>query len=174
MGKNAAEAAMSVNYAETKEAVKSLIYQACLYQDDLNWDAWLKLCDADFQYRICAYSPEIQADMIYLSGGLEDMRSLTGMLPKHNSDHSPLRRHCVAYQVTVAEDGRSAESVSSVTVFQTQLDGINSHVDAGESRLFLVGRYHDKFSINGGDIKFTERTARLDTRRLDKGSHWPI
>lgn len=165
---------MTVNCADTKEIIKSLIYRSCLYQDDLNWDAWLKLCDPGFQYSIRAYSPEIQADMIYLSGNLEDMRNMTRMLPKHNSDHSPLRRHCVAYQVSVAEDRRSAESVSSVTVFQTQLDGINSHVDAGESRLFLVGRYHDTFSVNGDDIKFTERQTRLDTRRLDKGSHWPI
>lgn len=165
---------MTVSCAEIKEEIKGLIYKACLYQDDLDWDAWLGLCDEDFQYSICAYSPEIQADMIYLSGDREYMQSLTGMLPKHNSDHSPLKRHCVAYDVTIAEDGHSATAISSVTVFQTQLDGINSHVDAGESRLFLVGRYHDKFSVNGSDIKFTERKTRLDTRRLDKGSHWPI
>ncbi len=163
-----------MNGAEKKEAIKGLIYKACMYQDDLNWDAWLELCDENFQYSIRAYSPEIQADMTYMGGDREHMQQLTEMLPKHNTDHSPLKRHCVAYDVTVAADGNSATAVTSLTVFQTQLDGINSHVDAGESRLFLVGRYHDKFSIKGGDIKFTERETRLDTRRLDKGSHWPI
>ena len=55
---------MTVSCAEIKEEIKGLIYKACLYQDDLDWDAWLGLCDEDFQYSICAYSPEIQADMI--------------------------------------------------------------------------------------------------------------
>ena len=47
-------------------------------------------------------------------------------------------------------------------------------VDAGDTRLFLVGKYLDKFRIDGDTAKFVEREVRLDTRRLDKGSHWPI
>ncbi len=54
------------------------------------------------------------------------------------------------------------------------LDGVNSHIDAGESHLFLVGKYLDKLKIENGEAKFVEREVRLDTRRLDKGSHWPI
>ena len=57
---------------------------------------------------------------------------------------------------------------------ENMLDGINSHIDAGESRLFLVGKYYDEFKISDGVAKFTKRQARLDNRRLDKGSHWPI
>ena len=64
--------------------------------------------------------------------------------------------------------------MSSVVVYQTQLDGINSHVDAGESKVFLVGRYFDKFRISGGAAKFVEREVKLDTRKLDKGTHYPI
>jgi glycosyltransferase involved in cell wall biosynthesis len=34
------------------------------------------------------------------------------------------------------------------------LDGINSHIDAGENRLFMVGRYNDKFLIkNDKELK---------------------
>ena len=165
---------MAENGVETVEKIKGLIYKTCLYQDDLNWNAWLGLCDDDFEYAIRAFSPEIQADMTYLGGNREYIRKMTEMLPKHNTDHSPLKRHCVVYDVEVAEDGASATAVTSFTVFQTLLDGVNSHVDAGESRLFLVGRYNDRFRIDGSGIKFTEREVRLDTRRLDKGSHWPI
>jgi methanesulfonate monooxygenase small subunit len=50
-------------------------------------------------------------------------------------------------------------------------DGINSHIDSGETRLFLVGKYLDKFKISGEDAILTEREVRLDTRRLDKGTH---
>ncbi len=112
--------------------------------------------------------------MTYLSGSRRDLKSLTEMLPKHNTDHSPLTRHTVVYKVEVDEDAGTASAVSSVAVHQTMLDGINSHVDAGESRLFLVGKYYDSFKITDGGVKFAERVVQLNTRRLDKGSHWPI
>ena len=165
---------MAVNGANTTEKIKTLIYTTCLYQDDLQWNDWLDMCDDDFNYAIRAFSPEINRDMTYLGGNKTYMKSLTEMLPKHNSDHSPLKRHCVVYRVDIAEDGQSATAVTSFTVFQTMLDGVNSHVDAGESRVFLVGRYNDSFKIDGDHVVFTERETRLDTRRLDKGSHWPI
>jgi len=165
---------MAEKDANTIEQIKDVIYQSCLYQDDLDWSSWLGLCSDDYHYAIRAFSPEIRADMEYMGGGLEYMKSLTEMLPKHNTDNSPLKRHCTVYKVEIADDGKSASATSSFVVYQTMLDGINSHVDAGESRLFLVGRYNDKFQISDGGVKFSDREVRLDTRRLDKGSHWPI
>ena len=165
---------MSGNGIDTAAAVRETIYKACLYQDDLQWDKWLELCDDDFEYAIKAFSPEIQYDMTYLSGTRSDMQTLVEMLPKHNTDHSPLKRHCTVYSVETDEAAQTATAVTSVLVCQTLLDGVNSHVDAGESRLFLVGRYLDRFRIHGDSVKFTSREVRLDTRRLDKGSHWPI
>lgn len=165
---------MATNGSAASENVKHAIYQACIALDDQSWEDWISLCDDDFQYAIKAYSPEISAEMTYLSGDREHMESLVKMLPKHNSDNSPLKRHCVVYNVNVSEDGKSAEARSSVAIYQTLLDGINSHVDAGESRLFIIGSYHDEFRIDGDDVKFTRRDVKLDTRRLDKGSHWPL
>jgi len=165
---------MPANGHNIADEVRDTIYKACLYQDDQKWDEWLDLCDENFQYAIKAFSPEIQYDMTYLNGSRDDLKTMMDMLPKHNSDHSPLKRHCVVYAVDVADDGASAEAVSSVTVFQTMLDGINSHVDAGETRVFLAGRYVDKFKIDGNSVKFSERVVQLETRRMDKGSHWPI
>ncbi|NIM28825.1 MAG: hypothetical protein GTO67_09955 [Gammaproteobacteria bacterium] len=165
---------MSANGADGVNAVKDVIYKATIHLDDAKWEDWLALCDDDFQYEIKAYSPEIHYDMTYLSGDRAHMHSMVEMLPKHNSDHSPLTRHTVVYSVDVDEEAGTATAVSSFTVHQTLLDGINSHVDAGESRLFLVGKYYDKFRIKDGNVKFTERIVRLDTRRLDKGTHWPI
>ena len=86
--------------------------------------------------------------MIYLDGNFEQMSSLTDMLPKHNTDHSPLMRHTVVYTVDIDKKNESAETISSFALYQTQLDGINSHVLAGETNLFMVGKYKDKFSLN--------------------------
>jgi methanesulfonate monooxygenase small subunit len=156
------------------ERVRDTIYRASLCLDEGRWEEWLALCDEEFYYAIRAFSPEINVDMTYLDGKRAELATLTEMLPKHNSDHSPLARHTVVYTVDVDEDSGTASAVSSFTVLKTELDGINSHVLAGESNVFLVGKYRDRFSITSGQPRFLERIVQLDTRRLDKGSHWPI
>ena len=154
--------------------VRDTIYRATLMLDDQKWDEWLALCDEDFHYAIKAWSPEINYDMTYLEADYKELETLIRLLPKHNTDHSPLKRHTTVYIVDVAEDGKTATAVSSFAVFQHLLDGVNSHIDSGESHLFLLGRYKDTLRLDNGSAKFLDREVRLDNRRLDKGSHWPI
>ena len=165
---------MSANGTKIAEAVKDTIYRSCLLLDDEKWDGFLSLCDESFKYAIKAYSPEISRDMTYLSGNREELATMCGMLPKHNTDHSPLKRHATVYTVDVEKDGEDATAVTSLVVYQNMFDGINSHIDAGENRLFLIGKYIDKFKIDGETARFVEREVRLDTRRLDKGSHFIV
>ncbi len=165
---------MKKNGFDATNAVRDTIYRATLALDDQKWTDWLALCDPEFQYEIKSFSPEINKDMIYMAGSRKDLETLTDMLPKHNTDHSPLHRHTTVYSVELADDGKSAEAISSFVVYQNMLDGINSHIDSGESRLFLIGRYIDQFKIVDGAAKFLRREVRLGNRRLDKGSHWPI
>lgn len=153
--------------------VRDAIYRSTILLDEQNWDGWLEHCDDEFQYAIRAWSPEINKDVTYLALDLKGLASMIKLLPKHNTDHSPLTRHTSVY--TVEMDGQeAAKSVSSVIVYQNLLDGINSHIDAGESRLFLVGKYIDRFKVKDNKAKFVSREVRIENRRLDKGSHWPI
>jgi methanesulfonate monooxygenase small subunit len=163
---------MSKNGVDAASKVRDTIYRAAVALDDEKWDAWLGLCDDGFHYSITAFSPEINKDMIYLQGSRKDMETLIKHLPKHNTDHSWLRRHTSVYTVEVEDD--EATAVSSFVVYMNVLDGFNSHIDAGESRLFLTGKYYDKFKLDNGEAKFVKREVRIDNRRLDKGSHWPI
>ena len=165
---------MSANGTSAAEKVKDAIYRSCLLLDDEQWDDWLGLCDADFEYKITSFSPEIRKDMIYFSGSKSELKTMCGMLPKHNTDHSPLKRHAVVYTVDVSDDGASASAVTSFVIYQNLLDGVNSHVDSGESRLFCVGRYIDKLAVGEAGAKLVTREVRLENRRLDKGSHWPL
>ena len=165
---------MSKNGADVASQVRDTIYKATIMLDDQRWEDWLDLCDDDFHYAIKSYSPEISMDMTYLQGSRKDMLSLIRLLPKHNTDHSLLRRHTSVYTIDMSEDGHEATTISAFVVYQNLLDGVNSHLDAGESRLFLVGKYYDTFAIKDGTPKFIKREVRIDERRLDKGSHWPI
>lgn len=154
------------------EAVKDTIYRSCLALDDEKWDDFLALCDDDFEYAIKAYSPEIRYDMTYLAENRKALQTMCDQLPKHNTDHSPLKRHATVYTVDVDENGKDATAVTSFVIYQNMLDGINSHLDAGENHLFVIGKYIDTFSIDGDKAKLVNREVRLDTRRLDKGSHY--
>lgn len=165
---------MSTNDLNVADSVKDAIYRSCLQLDDQKWDDWLALCDDDFHYAIKAFSPEINYDMTYYAGSREELAKMIKMLPKHNSDHSPLTRHATVYSVDVDDDGETASAVTSLVVYQNMLDGENAHIDSGENRLFLIGKYLDKLKVENGQPRFVERTVRLDTRRLDKGTHWPI
>lgn len=154
--------------------VRDTIYRSTILLDQQDWNGWLAHCDAKFQYAIRTWSPEISKDVTYLALDLPGLESMVKLLPKHNTDHSPLTRHTSVYTIDLDNGGKSAKSVSSVVVYQNLLDGINSHIDAGESRLFLVGKYIDSFTIDGNKAKFLSREVRIENRRLDKGSHWPI
>jgi methanesulfonate monooxygenase small subunit len=158
--------------ANGKEMVKDAIYQACLNLDEQQWNDWLGQCDKDFEYSCRAYSPEISKEMTYLFLNRDELKEYFNLLPKHNSDHSPLRRHASVYSVDVDEGGKTASAVTSFLITQEMFDGINAPLDTGENRLFVVGKYLDKFNIENGKAVFTEREARINTRRLDRGSHW--
>jgi methanesulfonate monooxygenase small subunit len=165
---------MMANNQAVIESIKNVIYESCIALNDQKWMDWIALCDESFEYAIKAFSPEIGSQMTYMAGNKDHMDNLLKMLPKHNSDNSPLKRHCVVYRVKLSGDGKTGSAISSVVVYQTQLDGINSHVDAGETRLFLAANYYDEFVVNGDDVKMSKRDVQLDTRKLDKGTHWPI
>jgi methanesulfonate monooxygenase small subunit len=89
------------------------------------------------------------------------------MLPKHNSDHSPLTRHASVYLVEYDEARKEASVVTSLVVYKTQLDG-------GATELFAVGKYFDTVSLEGDTPLLAGRNVRLDTRELGIGSHIPF
>lgn len=151
---------MSANGTHVADAVKDTIYRSCLFLDEEKWGDFLGLCDESFKYAIKAYSPEISYDMTYFSGSRDELESMTDMLPKHSTDHSPLKRHATVYTIDVEEDGESATAVTSLAVYQNMYDGINSHIDAGENHLFLIGKYIDKFKMDDGSAKLVEREVR--------------
>ena len=165
---------MGANGGEVANTVRDTIYRATLLLDDQKWDQWLELCDDSFHYAIKSFSPEINRDMIYLQGTRKELATMVKLLPKHNTDHGRLTRHATNYTVELDPSLNEAQATTSFACYRTMLDGINSHIDSGESQLFLIGKYYDRFRLGEDGPKFSERNVFLDTRRLDKGSHYPI
>jgi methanesulfonate monooxygenase subunit beta len=160
--------------ASLDSAVRNAIYRACLCLDAEKYKDWLNLCAPDFTYRIKTYSPEIRKEMLWFEQDFEGCVKMVEMLPFHNSDHGRLTRHASVYEVSVDPSHGEASATTSLACYRTMLDGINSHLDAGDSQLFVIGKYYDRLRLGKDAPVFIERTVFLDTRRLDKGSHYPV
>ncbi len=157
-----------------RAAVRDTIYRACLLLDDERFPEWLTLCTPDFRYQIRTYSPEIRKEMTWYEQDLAGLKAMVEMLPRHNTDHGRLLRHATVYAVDVDHARSEAAATTAFTCYRTMLDGINSHIDSGDTQLFVIGRYHDRLRLDDDGPRFVERTVVLETRRLDKGSHYPI
>lgn len=147
--------------------VRDLIYRSCLRLDEGDFEGWLALCAPEFHYTITAYSPEIRKEMVWLDHDYEGMEGLFKMLPKHNSDHSPLTRHASVYTVEFDDDANEASVITSLAVYRTRLDG-------GSTELFAVGKYFDTITLEDEAPLLKSRNVRLDTRELGIGSHMPL
>ena len=157
---------------QAKLLVRNEIYKAAVNLDEQNWNDWIDQCDEDFTYSVKTYSYEIRKDLNYLTLTYKELHPYFDLLPKHNSDHSPMHRHATVYTTDVSDDGTSADAITSFMITTELLDGHNAALLSGENRLYLIGKYYDKFRISGETVKFTERVARVYTRRFDKGTHW--
>lgn len=151
----------------SEKSVKELIYRSCVLLDEKKFDGFLELCADDFHYVISAYSPEIRKDMVWMEESKQSMKKVLDVLPRHNSDHSPLSRHATVYTVDYSEDHKRASVVSALQVFKTSMDG-------GVTELFGVGKLYDTISLTGAKPMLVSRTVRLDTRMLGLGSHIPL
>ena len=156
------------------QAIRDVIYRACLLLDHEKFGEWLALCAPEFSYRITTYSPEIRRQMTWYEQDMAGLKAMIDLLPKHNTDHGRLTRHATVYAVEADPSQGEASATTSFACYRTMLDGINSHIDSGETQLFLIGRYYDRFRLDENGPRFIERNVVLDTRRLDKGSHYPI
>ena len=156
------------------QAIRDVIYRACLLLDHEKFGEWLALCAPEFSYRITTYSPEIRRQMTWYEQDVAGLKAMIDLLPKHNTDHGRLTRHATVYAVEADPAQREASATTSFACYRTMLDGINSHIDSGETQLFLIGKYYDRFQLGENGPRFIERNVVLDTRRLDKGSHYPI
>ena len=152
---------------DSEKAVRELVYRSCLLLDDKNFNGFLELCTDDFQYTITAYSPEVRKDMVWMDEGKQELKKMLEVLPRHNSDHSPLARHATVYTVDYSDDRQQASVVSALQVFRTSLDG-------GVTELFGVGKLYDTISLHGDTPRLASRNVRLETRMLGIGSHIPF
>jgi methanesulfonate monooxygenase small subunit len=158
---------MSAKLNENRVDVEELVYQSCMMMDENDFGGFLGLCDTGFEYMLTAYSHEIKKDMTFLDHDRKELKELFDLLPRHNSDRSPLTRNAIVYKVDFDDAKNQANVVSALQIFKTSQDG-------GRTGLFAVGKYHDTVSLKGAKPMLVKRHVKLVTRDLGVGSHIPF
>lgn len=152
---------------ELEKSIRELIADLCLCLDRNDYKGYLAMCDADFNYRITAYSPEIRRDMLWFEKDKKGLEAMVGLLPKQNMDRTPLTRHFNMCVISPSPQGDTHQVRSTLQVFRTEHDG-------GETSLVAIGEYLDKVRIMSDRAFLVDREVRLQTRMLGKGYHVPF
>lgn len=162
---------------ETRRQVEALVYEGCMALNAEAWKTFLAMCEpTGFRYRITNYSPEIRREQCWMDRDFKGLQSIVDLLPRHNSDHSPLTRHATVYKVVQESATGEVRATTQVAIYRTQLDGCNSPFESGRTLLFAIGRYEDRIrpAAKGAPARLLERVVVLDTRQIDIGSHLPL
>jgi methanesulfonate monooxygenase small subunit len=146
------------------QAIREVIYRACLALDAEEFETFMALCSPDFNYRLTVFSPEIRKDMTWLEQDYAGMKALLEMVPQHMTRPGSLKRHVSVYLID--RDGETATVTSSFIVIAT--DG------NGKSSVFVTGNYYDDIDCSGDQPLLRSRRAHLETRDLGTGTHMPI
>jgi methanesulfonate monooxygenase small subunit len=149
-----------------EQDVRELIYRSCLLLDREDFAGFLALCAPGLHYVVTVYSPEIRKEMTWMEQDFEGMKALLAMVPQHLRRTGSLHRHVSVYEIERAPKDGVVGALSSFQITHTEHDG--------RSRLFVVGRYHDRIDVSDPAPLLLERRAHLETRDLGIGLHVPI
>jgi methanesulfonate monooxygenase subunit beta len=175
MNDRVAATAVKLPDLETRQQAEELIYDACMALNAEDWAAFLGLCEPQgFRYRITNYSPEILRMQCWMDRDFKGLKSIIDLLPRHNTDHSPLTRHATVYKVVMDAANGELRVRTQLAIYRTELDGANSHFDSGRTQLWAIGRYEDRIRVGPEGARLLERTVVLDTRQIGTGSHLPL
>ena len=153
--------------AISEKAVENLIYAACLQMNADDYAGWLNdLCLPSFRYSITAHSEEIGRRMTWFDHERQPLLELCLSVGDHFTNLGAFHRHASVYRVQVDSEAQAAETLSSVIVMHTTLEG--------ESRFYATGYYEDRIDISGARPLFARRNVALTTTLLVSGSHLPL
>ena len=155
-----------------KQRVRDLVFESCLHLNGGEWENFLGLCDEDtFTYSIVNFSPEIKKAQCWMKQDHAGLSKLLDLLPKHNSDRARLTRHVTPCVVRPLDGADAFEAISHVTVYRTEWDAEDSHLQSGATTLYVIGRYVDRVHFEWNRPLLRSRVVDLDTRQVGIGSH---
>lgn len=154
-----------------QQKARDLVCESALQLNAGDYSGFLQQCEQKaFTYSIVNFSPEIKKVQCWMKQDYTGLAKILDLLPKHNSDHARLTRQVTPYKVTDKGEG-TYEVTSQVSIYRTEWDAENSHLQSGVTSLYVIGRYVDTVRLEDGNAKLAGRVVDLDTRQVGIGSH---
>lgn len=143
-----------------------LLAQSCELLDQERFEEWLDLFTEDARYEATTWSPELNRDQVWLRLNKAELASLVRNVNNHIRDRAT-RSH-LARLVELVPNGHSNRYNSTARFVLLRTD------EAGETSVYLTGRYLDVVQVEGDVFRLAARHVRLDTRLFAIGSHVPV
>jgi methanesulfonate monooxygenase small subunit len=140
----------------------AFVSESCALLDREDFDGYMQLCAAGFNYKIVTHSPDLNDEMCWLDVNREELNTLLGALATHVRVPGAFFRNSGASFQKKEPDGTS-RLVTPVSVFHT--------TPQGQTSIFAVCRYFDRVKVIDGEVRLADREVRLDTRLLEFAPH---
>ena len=153
--------------AVSNEDIRDFLNKVADALDRETWEDFLSMCAPEFEYRITAFSYELNKEMVWLVHDMAGLRSLFEVLPEQLGRRGMrLLRQVSVTDIAPGTNNGHRDVTSKLIVVRTSPEGV--------SELFAAGRYVDIVDVGGDAPRLIKRETRLDTRELGPGSHVPI
>ncbi len=150
--------------AETRETLRALIHKSGLCLDEGRFGEFVALFADDGSYRMTAKTPELGTVQTWLAFDREEMAQHFAAIPEH---HWPLGEMTRIVSVdAIAFDGGGASTVATFCILRND--------DEGRTTCYAVGRYRDRWRMDGADWRIVERVVDLRTRLLPAPAPIPL
>jgi len=155
---------MAIDIRAELSTIERLVQLSGHLLDRQDFRGWLELFDEESSYEVTAYSAEIRQHMAWWRSDRSELAKMLEEVPRHVSD--PSRRLHIISPPVLELSGEEAAGTANFAVFRSGLDG--------ETSLYVVGHYEDRFVKKGDGWRYSSRRAVLQTRMLDIPTHVPI
>ncbi len=145
-----------------KQRLEDVVLNVTDMLDRGEFKGWLTAyCTPEFEYSVTAHSDEIGKKMLWMSEKRDSLAALMDNVRMHEQYPGRLRRHVSALRVVATDPEACTEA--SVVFWYTD--------STGQTKLFAVGKYIDRFALTDDKVLLASREVFLDTRRLPIGCH---
>ena len=153
-----------MSLAETRETLRALVHNSGLCLDEGRFDEFVALFADDGTYRMIAATPELGATQTWLAFDREEMARHFAAIPEHHWPPGEMTR-IVSVDAITCEDGE-ASTVATFCILRND--------DEGRTTCYAVGRYRDRWRMDGIDWRIAERVVDLRTRLLPAPAPIPL
>lgn len=155
---------MPLNLHDERPALEQLVQMSGSLLDRQDFRGWLDLFDEQSIYEVNAYSTEIRKHMSWWKSDRTALEKMLEEIPRHVSD--PSRRLHIISSPQLAASPEGVNGTANFAIYRTGPEG--------ESKLYAVGHYEDRFVKRANVWRYASHRAVLQTRVLDIPTHVPI